>query len=141
MKYVGLSVPVFYTDSQAAHMLKAAEKAGLVVWSLGADALAASAAHGIGICEHYTDSSFCESEHQQLPSDDILVLDYSQSALTGALASDLGLTLRFRTTVDSYLIDQALGTRHRSISGAIDWRNVTQRIGAFVRDRPRTIIG
>jgi len=63
MMYVGLSVPVFYTDSQAARMLKAAEKAGLVVWSLGADALAASAAHGIGICEHYTDSSLCESEH------------------------------------------------------------------------------
>lgn len=139
MKYVGLSVPVFCTDSQAAHILIAAEKADLIVWKFAVNALAASAAHGIGVCEHYTDSSLCEFEHQQLPSDDILVLGYSQSALTGALASDIGLSLRFRSTVDSYFVDQALGAGRRSEIGAIDWRNVTQRIATFVRESPRNI--
>lgn len=139
MKYIGLSLPVSCTDSQAAHILRAVERAGLIVRHLGVDALAASAAQGIGLCTHYADSSLCESEYLQLPSDDVLMLHYSQSALTGALASDIGLTLRWRTTVDSYFVDDALGTRHGSENGTVVWRYVTQRVAAFVRDSPRTV--
>lgn len=109
MKYVGLSLPVFFTDSQAGQILLAAEKVNVTVRYVTVNALAASAAHGIGVFEHYTDSSYCQAEIERFPRDIVLSLEYCGSGMTGALELENALPMDLRSTVDSYFVDDDLG--------------------------------
>ncbi|KAI9680520.1 MAG: hypothetical protein M1817_003960 [Caeruleum heppii] len=131
MKYVGLSLPPWWTDVQALDIYSAATRANLTVKKLVSTAIAAAAAAKIDLCRPLTDYSPCQPER-------VMSLDLSIDGLTAKVVRIPGnpshLEQRMYSVNRSFNRTQLnAGNRPRSVQSEL-----TSWINDFVRNQSIT---
>lgn len=125
MHYIGLSVPVWLTDTQASHIFSAAERAGISIMDLGHPPASVAASHSIDLCRVPTEYLPCQPER-------IMTLDLLKNALTVSvlhISPDYYL-LQGR----SYSVNHNLGATQLNAHG-VGWQELTAWINNFAQDK------
>ncbi|KAH0536660.1 hypothetical protein FGG08_006486 [Glutinoglossum americanum] len=125
MQYIGLSVPVWLTDTQTVHIFSAAGRANLSIVDIGHPPAAAAASHGIDLCRVPSEYLSCQPEH-------VMALDLSRNALT---ASVLNISPNYYLLQElSYSVNHDIGTDQLDAHD-ISWREPTAWINNFAKDK------
>ncbi|KAI9782916.1 MAG: hypothetical protein M1839_004391 [Geoglossum umbratile] len=125
MQYIGLSVPIWLTDTQAVHIFSAAERANLSIMDVGHPPAAAAASHNIDLCRVPSEYLPCQLEH-------VMSLDLSRKALT---ASVLNISPNYYLLQElSYSINHSIGADQLDAHG-ISWQEPMAWINNFAKDK------
>ena len=122
MHNIGLSVPLWLTDSQAMHLFSAADRANLCIRDIGHPPLAVAAIHGLDLCR-------VPSEYLPCQADRVMTLDLSDIELPAAVVF---LTPNYYLGQDrTYSVNHNLGAT-RLDTHNIGWEVLTAWIDDFV---------